>query len=407
MVAKMPPSLNQALATADKQPWYQLLFPPLLEEIYQRDTAAHRIRRYRLFGVIGIVVFMLYGLVDRFYLVDVYQHIWIWRWLLLPGFAALTIFCSFWRRFLPYYEYSVVVASTAFALGLIWFFSLSHMPTAQHYYGGVMLCLVFMMFGLRIPFRLACYSCAVTLAYLGWVLWSLHFLDEAARSLIFILMLSSVLLGLLGLFQLEKEERRSYLLALALQRDHRQLQQGFKYLQQISTVDGLTGLFNRRYFDQQLHTFWERRLQQQVDIALLFVDVDYFKRYNDSQGHQMGDETLIKVAQVISRHAEPWQGCAARYGGEEFVLLLSGCNVQQTMALAEQIRQQVEGLALAHPSSLCSQVVTISIGIAVAHASINQQPDWLVNTADAAVYQAKKQGRNRIVAMHSCQPLAS
>ncbi|PXX38885.1 diguanylate cyclase (GGDEF)-like protein [Aquitalea magnusonii] len=406
MVAKMPPRLNQELATADQQPWYQLRLPPLLEKIYQQDTAAHRMRRYRLFGAIGIVVFMLYGLVDRFYLPDVYQRVWIWRWLWLPGFAALTIACSFWRPFQPYYEYSVVLASTAFVLGLTWFFSISHMPTAQHYYGGVMLCLVFMMFGLRIPFRLACLSCVVSLAYLGWVLCSLHFLDEAARSLIFILLVSCVLLGLLGLFQLQKEERRSYLLALELQRDHRQLQQGFKYLQQISTVDGLTGLFNRRYFDQQLHAFWERRLQQQEDIALLFVDVDYFKFYNDSQGHQMGDETLIKVAQVISRHASARQGCAARYGGEEFVLLLRGCNLSQTMALAEQIRSEVEALALPHPSSGCSTVVTISIGIALAHASINQQPDWLVSTADAAVYQAKRQGRNQVVAMHSCQPLA-
>ncbi len=405
MTDKTSPQLEQELAAADRQPWYQLAFPPVLEEAYLHATCEQRLRRYRLFGAIGIVVFMLYGLVDKFYLADAYGRIWLWRWLILPVMGTISIIGSYWAPLRRWYELSVVGVSTACVLALIWFFSLSHMPTAQHYYGGVMLCLVFTMFGLRIPFRLACYSSVISLSYLGWVLLDWHFLDEATRSLIFILVISCVLLGLLGLFQLEKEARRSYLLAQELQRDHLQLQQGFKYLQQISTADGLTGLFNRRYFDQQLQTVWESRLQNKADIALLFVDVDYFKKYNDSQGHQMGDDALIRVAQVISRHAESVNGCAARYGGEEFVLLLACSTVGQASRLAEQIRQDVEALALPHPSSLCSQVVTISIGIAAAHASINQKPDWLVSTADAAVYQAKKQGRNRIVTMHSCQPL--
>ncbi|BBF86530.1 GGDEF domain protein [Aquitalea magnusonii] len=405
MTEKTSPQLEQELAAADRQPWYQLAFPPLLEQGYQLATGEQRLRRYRLFGAVGIVVFMLYGLVDKFYLADAYDRIWIWRWLILPGMGAAAIIGSYWAPLRRCYELLVVSVSTCCVLALTWFFSLSHMPTAQHYYGGVMLCLVFIMFGLRIPFRLACYSCFISMSYLGWVLLGWHFLDEAIRSLIFILVISSVLLGLLGLFQLEKEARRSYLLAQALQRDHRQLQQGFKQLQQISSIDGLTGLFNRRYFDQQLHKVWDARLHNKAGIALLFVDVDYFKKYNDSQGHQMGDDALIRVAQVIGRHAQPAHGCAARYGGEEFVLLLANCSVGQATRLAEQLRQDVEALGLPHPSSLCSQVVTISIGIAVAHASINQKPDWLVSTADAAVYQAKKHGRNRIVTMHSCQPL--
>lgn len=407
MTDQITPPPEQELAAADRQAWYQLNFPPVLEEAYLHATGEQRLRRYRLFGAIGIVVFMLYGLVDKFYLADAYERIWMWRWLILPGMGTLSIIGSYWAPLRRWYELCVVGVSTGCVLALTWFFSLSHMPTAQHYYGGVMLCLVFIMFGLRIPFRLACYSSAISLSYLGWVLLDWHFLDQATRSLIFILVISSVLLGLLGLYQLEKEARRSYLLAQELQRDHRQLQQGFKYLQQISSVDGLTGLFNRRYFNQQLQTVWDARLHNKADIALLFVDVDYFKKYNDSQGHQMGDDALIRVAQVIGRHAEALNGCAARYGGEEFVLLLGNCTVGQATRLAEQLRQDVEALALPHPSSLCSQVVTISIGIAVAHASINQKPDWLVSTADAAVYQAKKLGRNRIVTMHSCQPLPS
>lgn len=405
MTNKIPPRLEQELASANQLPWYQLAFPPVLEESYQRATREQRWRRYRILGGVGIVVFMLYGLVDKFYLADAYDRIWPWRWLLLPGAGLLSILSSFWAPLQRWYEWSVALVSTVFVLALIWFSSLSSTPTAQHYYSGVMLCLVFIMFGLRLPFRLACYSSIVSLGYLGRVLLDWQFLDEGSRSLIFIMMISSVLLGLLGLFQLEKEVRRSYLLTQRLQRDNRQLQQNFHSLQQLSSSDGLTRLFNRRYFDQQLQTVWESRLQQQADIALLFIDVDYFKKYNDSQGHQMGDEALIKVAQVINRHAEPLHGCAARYGGEEFVLLLAACNVQQATRLAERLRSDVEALALPHPSSLCSQVVTISIGIAVAHATIDQKAEWLVRTADAALYQAKKQGRNRIVTMHSCQPL--
>lgn len=397
--------LEQDLAFAEKQPWFQLRFPQALEQSFQASTLDQRVRRYRVFGALGIVVFMMYGLVDKYYLADVYGRIWMWRWLILPGIGVASILSSFCPPLRRWYEYSVVLSGTSFVLALIWFFSISRMPTAQHYYGGVMLCLVFLMFGLRIPFRLACYSSVVSLLYLGWVLVDWPFLEQSTRSLIFILVISCVLLGLLGLFQLEKEARRGYVLSQQLQRDHRQLQQGFRYLQQLSSADGLTGLHNRRYFDQQLQTVWEARLRQKSDIALLFFDVDYFKKYNDSQGHQMGDDALIQVARVIGRHADACQGCAARYGGEEFVLLLSACNLRQAGQLAEQIRQDVEALALPHPTSQCGQVVTISIGLAVAHASISQKPDWLVRTADAALYQAKKQGRNCIVTMHSCQPL--
>ncbi|MBV8679546.1 MAG: GGDEF domain-containing protein [Aquitalea sp.] len=407
MVDTPPASrLDVELVEADKIAWYRLAFPPLLEKIYQRETRSRRFGRYRLFGAIGILVFMLYGLVDKFYLSDVYPLIYPWRFYFLPGFSLLTILLGYWPPFQRWYELSVVVAHTAYTLALIWFFSLSQMPAAQHYYSGVMMCLVFTMFGLRIPFRLACYGSLLCIGYLGLVLSRAQFMDDTARSLIFILMLSCVWLSLLGLFQLEKEARRNYLLTLALQRDHLQLQHGFRQLQQLSAVDSLTGLFNRGYFDQQLQQHWSSRLQLRHDIALLFVDVDDFKKYNDSQGHQMGDTALIRVAQVLSRNATRYQACPARYGGEEFVLLLLGCDLQQAVELAEQIRHEVEALALPHPRSQCSAVVTISVGIAAAHYSINQPSEWLVRTADAALYQAKQQGRNRIVSMHACQPRA-
>jgi len=386
-------------------PWYQLAFPAEQEARFRQDGQENRFRRYRLFGAIGIVVFMLYGLVDKYYLPDAYPQTWPWRWLILPALGACSIALSFLPSFQRWYERSTAILNTLFTLALVWFFSLSHMPTAQHYYGGVMLCLVYMMFGLRIPFRLACAGCIVSLAYLGWVLLHWPFPEEADRSLIFILVISCILLGLLGLFQLEKEERRSYSLAMELERDHKQLQQGFRHLQQLSSIDGLSGLFNRRYFDEKLQLLWATRLQKKQDIALLFIDVDYFKNYNDSLGHLMGDEALIQVAMVLKRWADSVNGCAARYGGEEFVLLLDGSAALLIKHLADCIRADVEALSLPHPSSACSRVITVSIGAACAHATINQKSDWLVQTADAAVYQAKKQGRNCTVMLQSCVPL--
>jgi diguanylate cyclase (GGDEF)-like protein/PAS domain S-box-containing protein len=172
-------------------------------------------------------------------------------------------------------------------------------------------------------------------------------------------------------------------------------------LKQLAYIDSLTGLKNRRYFDAKFTDYLQVApgIASVRQVAVLFVDVDYFKKYNDMYGHQAGDECLSAVARRIDatiREAD----VLARYGGEEFVVLLDGCPYSVAVAAAERIRANVEALAMAHEASPLG-VVTLSIG--VAHSSVNETSDarQLLVVADAALYKAKHLGRNQVFHWHS------
>lgn len=169
-------------------------------------------------------------------------------------------------------------------------------------------------------------------------------------------------------------------------------------LKELATKDGLTGLSNRRSFDQMLMTEWARARRTQKPLALLFVDVDHFKLFNDEHGHQSGDECLREVARVVSRHAVRPLDLASRYGGEEFALILPDMSCDDACAIAEEIRGAVMALRIAHGAHGASNHVTLSVGVA-SHipGEADGAPDRLLGAADQALYAAKRLGRNRVV----------
>jgi len=165
-------------------------------------------------------------------------------------------------------------------------------------------------------------------------------------------------------------------------------------LQQLATRDGLTGLANRRCFDDTLQAEWQRALRHQQPLSLLMVDVDNFKQYNDAYGHIGGDECLQRIASAVASEMRA-NDLVARYGGEEFAVVLPNQSLKGAAIVAERIRCRVEQL---HLPNLGSQrhVVTVSIGAATALASPENDPSQLIATADGALYRAKHMGRNRI-----------
>jgi len=165
-------------------------------------------------------------------------------------------------------------------------------------------------------------------------------------------------------------------------------------LEQLATRDGLTGLANRRCFDETLHAEWARALRQRQPLSLLMVDVDNFKAYNDANGHLGGDECLKRVATAVASEMRA-NDLVARYGGEEFAVILPNQSLKGAASVAERIRTRVEQLQV--PNGLApGRQVTVSIGAATALASSDNSASELVATADAALYRAKHMGRNRI-----------
>lgn len=161
--------------------------------------------------------------------------------------------------------------------------------------------------------------------------------------------------------------------------------------------DGLTGLKNRRAFDEHLLRVWQQSLRSNSELAVMMVDIDSFKRYNDRYGHQAGDEALRKVANVVREFARRPFDIAARYGGEEFSVTIYDIDAEAIEDIAERLRRAVEALEIEHPESGCSRFVTISVGVGVVRPKIDRTPQGLVQLADEALYQAKESGRNRCV----------
>ncbi|WP_224787657.1 diguanylate cyclase [Pseudomonas fluorescens] len=201
------------------------------------------------------------------------------------------------------------------------------------------------------------------------------------------------------------ERQRTDELAIASSRDHladlveartAQLKAANQSLEALSRHDALTGLANRRYFDELKEVEFRRAMRHQTPLAVLMCDVDFFKLYNDTYGHMLGDECLKQVAEtlrgVFGRSGE----LAARVGGEEFVVVLPNINAEQAFNAAQRLRESLAARELPHSGSTVSPFVTLSIGVAELDPQTMDHFDQLLQRADQALYRAKSQGRNRV-----------
>ncbi len=175
----------------------------------------------------------------------------------------------------------------------------------------------------------------------------------------------------------------------------RRLDSANQELRRLSSVDGLTGIANRRQFDETMEREWRRTLRTQGELALLLCDVDHFKGFNDRFGHQAGDDCLRLVARCLAQTLDRGGDLAARYGGEEFAVILPDTRLEGALFVAERLRQAITSLRIPHPDSPHG-VVTISIGAATLAAHRETPCQCLIRDADEALYHAKHQGRNRV-----------
>ena len=168
-------------------------------------------------------------------------------------------------------------------------------------------------------------------------------------------------------------------------------------LELLATRDGLTGLANRRCFDESLGREWRRCKREGQPLALLIIDVDHFKQYNDTHGHLGGDDCLRRIAQTLEAVVQRGSDLIARYGGEEFAMILPNQTQQGTLIVAERVRVAVEQLNSSNTLVSASNRITVSIGAAMTSIADGEDASSLIAAADEAMYQAKNSGRNRVV----------
>ncbi|MFN6570354.1 diguanylate cyclase response regulator [Nostoc minutum NIES-26] len=178
---------------------------------------------------------------------------------------------------------------------------------------------------------------------------------------------------------------------------YKQLEAANMALQHLANVDGLTGLANRRRFDDYLNTQWINLAQEEAPLSLILCDIDFFKFYNDQYGHPAGDLCIQKVGGILSHKAQKHQDLVARYGGEEFAVIMPYTHANGAIYVAKAMQDGVRNLQIAHDGSMVSQYVTLSIGVATIVPTWETSPSDLIVAADKALYQAKAEGRNRII----------
>ena len=196
--------------------------------------------------------------------------------------------------------------------------------------------------------------------------------------------------------RLRKEIKQRNAREKELEKTAKKLKNANKELERLASLDGLTGLANRRLFDQTLEKEWKRAQREDNEMGLLMLDIDHFKYYNDTYGHQAGDECLKKLSAKIRDCLFRPGDFAARYGGEEFAVILPNTDEKGTKEVAEKLRQEIKDLKLEHKESPISEYVTVSIGAVCTNPCDKAGADRLVQAADQALYLAKEAGRDQV-----------
>jgi diguanylate cyclase (GGDEF)-like protein len=211
-----------------------------------------------------------------------------------------------------------------------------------------------------------------------------------------VVLFSAIIISLIANYQIESALRWNYLRHLLKEIETTNLEKAKTELELISSLDVLTGLANRRNFDNFLDTEWQMGAQYRTPLSLLFIDVDDFKSYNDHYGHQAGDVCLQKIAEVLKKSIHRSRDLCARYGGEEFVVLLPNTDEKNALQIAEKLRKNIELENIPHQYSRVVPCVTASIGVATMMPQKNLTPQRLVELADRVLYRAKDLGRNQV-----------
>lgn len=376
----------------------RLTFGPAVEARYEADTLAARAWNIRLTVPMGLSAYLAFGFVDKAILPDLG---WI-PVLLRLGLITPAAFFAMWmctRFSAAFRETFISYAITGTMMLPVLFMLASHAPLAPYTMLVVLLVSMFGNITMRLRFHWACFFSVMTILTTGMLLIVRSDFQVLLSIHLLIAMVTCVSFGIVANNQLERAERRSFLMALRESLRADQLGAEKTMFSILSNVDALTCVSNRRAFDARLDEMWlDWETSGQV-CSVLMIDVDHFKRYNDTYGHQAGDTCLTKIAAALKEVIVRKTDFVARYGGEEFAVLLADCTTKNATVIAEHLRLAVQQTAIPHENRDDGETtVSVTIGAASMQPGGPTTAAEVVAKADRALYAAKRAGRNRVLA---------
>lgn len=385
------------------------------ERQFDKGSQEARLRYFMLSGWVSLLTYNGFLVVDWLVSPDVFALGVVVRLMVFTSFGMATMLLAWIYRHVVLALPSVATEGAIMVTGIMAALSVAVVltsPTMGHsewtvfYHGGFVPVIIYGTVVQRLRFRLAAmFSGAILVIH--WCCMALGYREATAPVVPMLLFVSSVALYTLVInYRLEYEERQQFLRQQRGKVLREQLDQSRIEMEKASRCDPLTGVANRRAFDLAMQEAWSQAIAQRTALSLLLIDVDHFKAYNDFYGHPAGDQCLRVVAQTLQEVIREQGALIARWGGEEFAVVLPGHALAQAQEVAGRARQAIQGANLRHERSGTAATVTVSLGVA------SMQPpagaDWaeLFAQADAALYEAKRTGRNRVSALHRPQALA-
>lgn len=371
------------------------VFPRQLEQKFEEDTCRVRVRDLRFTMIFGTVLYYLSAVMDPVFVPDLGWLGVIVRTIGFPLMLGAIVFGPQLRGKVR----EIVIAGTAVVIitCLAIIPALSAAPLAPYAFTTAILAMIYANTTLVLRFRKACVFTLVSCAIISGLAVNHSGLHDSLGWAISLLTVVGGLFSLVSNYRIERSARLSYLLGTREIMRSQALAADREMLKTLSNTDELTGLANRNALKRWCANALTSTQNQGRNAALLMIDVDHFKRYNDFYGHMAGDVCLRTIAQKISKTVRSDDDIVARFGGEEFVVLLLDVDPRRAWALAERICSAIEDLSLPHANrSDGSRTVTISIGVATSTIGAGCTLESLMRTADRGLYIAKRKGRNRV-----------
>lgn len=356
-----------------------LRFAPALEAVFRRHHLTLARVRTRTWGIVTALAALSF-LMQQLSREGPLDPGTLMNYVLVS--AALVVGWLTWSR--HYLKYYLPIAGIATPIASALTAPFSAFAAAEGHYE------VLPMFALQIVamfqftgllFRTALVTCIAMVA--GFAVGAVMSLPPDAATTYIVTMSMATFIGAIAFHDAEAVSRTQFL--------------EDKLIGELLERDPLTGLKNRRSFDEHLLRIWLQAQRDNRLVAILMIDADDFKRYNDTYGHQAGDEALRRIGGVLNEFGRRPLDLAARYGGEEFALVMSDVTAEHASKVADHLRTAVAGLGIAHAGSRAAPTVTLSVGVAVGKPVLGRTVQGLVRLADEALYEAKAAGRNRVV----------